>query len=232
MQEQNHLKLVSSKTFHEFHGAFINDKYTDFTVTYHSQHLKTSIRAHRIILANHSDFFRTAFDNPSFRESTNARIDLNFEDPRGALPLIFEYMYRGEIHASPMNIIPIIHFADILLCTELLKLANDALKDLISAFSIGRDDVNSSECLKYRVDTILNVLKDAVFFEKSGIIDDIIDALAPRFDEISPSHDLSFLDFPLFNSLVSHHSCILESEFKLYSIISKYVSKKVELMNA
>lgn len=161
--------------------------------------------------------------------------DLQFEDPRGVLPLIFKYFYLGEIEVTPTTIIPIIHFADVLLCTELASLAIKSLKHLISDFSVQISlmretssspeprDEGSPQC---NVDVIILMLKDAVQFEKSGIVTDIINVLAPRFDEVGPLHDLTFLDYSLFTSLVTHPSIILESEYKLYQIISKYVTQK------
>jgi hypothetical protein len=66
--------LFSSKSFQHIHGAEVNDSYADFTVTYISQGGRRELRAHRIILASGSDFFKAAIDNKNFRESVNARM--------------------------------------------------------------------------------------------------------------------------------------------------------------
>jgi hypothetical protein len=68
---------------------------------------------------------------------------------------------------------------------------------------------------QYNVDVIIAMLRDAILFEMSSTAIEIIDSLAPRFDEVSATNDLSFLEYTLFSSLVAHPSIILESEHKL-----------------
>jgi hypothetical protein len=232
-------KLSSNKSFQRIHGAEVNDSYADFTVSYYAREGRRELRAHRIILATHSEFFKAAIDNKNFRESVNARMyvslefiisDLQFEDPRWVLPLIFKYFYEGEINVTPANIIPIIHFADMLLCTELVKLTTIALREMISNFSARFETVQEVNAAapppQYSVEIVISMLRDAILFEKSGTVAEIVDSLAPRFDEVGSSNDLSFLEYSVFSALVARPSILLESEYKLYQIISKYVLQK------
>lgn len=86
---------------------------------------------------------------------------------------------------------------------------------------------------RYKIDVVLDMLKDAVLFEKSGIVFDLVTVLASRFDEISVGNDLSFLSYGVFLRLVGHTAIALESEWKLYLVISKYIhqSKDIKMLS-
>lgn len=76
---------------------------------------------------------KAAFDNTLFRESSSSRLELHFDDPRNAIPLLFEYMYTGELKAELHMLIPLIHASEQLLCMELITQLKGTLRQFLSA---------------------------------------------------------------------------------------------------
>jgi hypothetical protein len=68
------------------------------------------------------------------------------------------------------------------------------------------------------------LLKDAVHYNMSKIIDAAIDVLAKNFDLLPLEEHLSFLPYSILLKLVSHSNLIVEDEFRLFVIILNYVT--------
>ncbi|KAI9205386.1 uncharacterized protein BJ171DRAFT_581067 [Polychytrium aggregatum] len=201
--------LESSKSFASF---FRMGKYTDFVVATTSSDGKVSEHpVHRVILANHSEFFQALFDSP-FRESHEGRIQLHFEDTSQILPRIFEFMYTGKISASIKDIIPIIHAAEQLQITELIRLGKAQLSKFLS---------NPDIVSQY----IIEIMQEAVRLQSHESVKECLDVLAANFDSIPIDTDLSFMEFPTLIQLLSHASLVLDCEYRLFKAVLLYVEK-------
>ncbi|KAJ3201262.1 hypothetical protein HK099_002315, partial [Clydaea vesicula] len=116
---------------------------------------------------------------------------------------------------------------------ELLNLAKFALQEMLQNFGkrfifTDGDKINENLCKNsYNIEMLLDLLTDAVKFELTGeYLGDIISTLASRFDEINVLMDLTFFPYEVFLSLISHPEITIDSEYKLYTIISKYIFQK------
>lgn len=88
-----------------------------------------SFRAHKLILAGCSPYFRGMFRENSFGESHSERIPI---DPKGELGIradaveqLISYMYSGRVDISHQNVIDLIRAADLM---ELAEIKNETLK--------------------------------------------------------------------------------------------------------
>jgi len=64
-------------------------------------------RAHMLLLANASEFFRAAF-TAKFREAEERRITLGFDDPAGVWPSMLAYFYTDEITLTDDTVLPLL----------------------------------------------------------------------------------------------------------------------------
>ncbi|KAK6003017.1 hypothetical protein QM012_000862 [Aureobasidium pullulans] len=73
---------------------FDNEQYSDITIKFGDH----QIRAHKVILAQQSGYFMTAFSS-RFQVATNPVIDLGDEDDPALLTNVIKYLYwNGHIH--------------------------------------------------------------------------------------------------------------------------------------
>ncbi|KAI7204379.1 hypothetical protein KC316_g710 [Hortaea werneckii] len=79
---------------------------SDVTVLFQTEHGTCSISAHKIVLAQSSDFFKKAFIG-NFKEAASAQVRLHDDDPRALFGLVghcYGLHYDGSFHYSKSDI--------------------------------------------------------------------------------------------------------------------------------
>ena len=195
-----------------------------------SQGQRKEYRLHKVILANHSDFFQAAFDSNLY-EAHQSKMELHFEDEKQVLPLVFEYMYTTKIEMNAHNVIAVLNAAQFLQIAELIQLATDEFEKVLGQLKEDEvDDLEPKETRNYEtVELILELWRDAAKFSLSNVMDSVHKTLVRNFDLLSPTHDFSFLPYEAFYAFVSDSALIVEDEFKYHSIIAKYVEKQSKI---
>lgn len=94
----------------------------------------SKIRAHRLVLANSSDYFNSSFTIQS-KESLTSTVDvcLSNEEERNLFPLIICWMYQGDIHISLETFMPLLYMARFFGIIKLEQEMKQYLKENISS---------------------------------------------------------------------------------------------------
>ena len=95
----------------------------------------TSFKAHRLILASCSPYFRCMFGQKKFTEADMESVSIDPEGQIGikaqAVGILIDYMYSGYIDMSQGEIIDIIWAADLLQLPDIKEQGLDRLEDFI-----------------------------------------------------------------------------------------------------
>ncbi len=69
------------------------------------------IRAHRVILAHSSEFFKLLLSS-EFKEKRLAVVKLNFPDPSNVFPQVLQFIYQGKLTVTLDSVISLLTQAD------------------------------------------------------------------------------------------------------------------------
>lgn len=81
-------------------------------------------KLHMLLLAFHSEFFRRAFSS-EFREKSERKVVLGFEDSAGVWPDMMEYFYTEELTLTDENVLPLLAMSRELMVPKIQEFCAD-----------------------------------------------------------------------------------------------------------
>lgn len=165
MQKQEEFFINSKFDFSGFlESGFLSD--CELRIFY-SENEFTSIRAHRYVISNSSDFFFNTFTS-EMQEDITGIVHLR-KNPDNMLPKVIHWMYDGRIQFEWDDLVPLLEIAQYY---SIRKLYDDVMKLLDEKIDEKNILVLVRKCYALQFDNILsNVLEDylALFFRKIPI---------------------------------------------------------------
>lgn len=142
----------------------------------------TTIKAHKLILANLSLFFNNAF-TAGMEESETGVTEI-YQNPHNLIPRVIEWMYTGKIDFSVGELMPLINIAHNFEITKLESKLN----------SIFEQHINST--------TILDFAKKCYDDELPKELQMLVPYIASHFNELPISELSSTLDVFIFAQVI------------------------------
>ena len=137
-----------------------------------------TIRAHRVILANSSDFFYNSFTS-GMTEAETGIVEMT-KNPMGLLPRVIQYLYSGNIEFDESE------------AMSLLFIAHDyGINSLTARLQAYIDSVESP-------DVILRFADQCFESEFVSELKDLVPAIARMYDKFAMSRLTTALDVPTF----------------------------------
>ncbi|KAI9014091.1 hypothetical protein DFJ74DRAFT_681226 [Hyaloraphidium curvatum] len=162
-------------------------------------------KLHRMILATHSGFFRTALTS-DFREAAEHAVALHFPDPRGVWPAVLEFLYSGTIAVSRDSCFALYAWAVQLDVPRLRKHAGAFVEATL------------------RPENALEMLSGALEFDECReFAATIIGFAAKHFGTVVWNGDFSALPLDVMEELLSHPDLLVLYEMQVLYCAVKYV---------
>lgn len=162
-----------------------------------------TIKAHRMVLAAHSDFFKTAL-NGDFVEASKREIQVNFDDPLKIFDVLIGYFYSGKIELSAENVFAIYAMAERLQVARLKKHCEAHLATIL------------------KPDLALKLLERSLeFAECAEMGRKALDEVAVNFDRLW-NREFGKLPLNVFDSLLAHPKLNVRYEFQVLYCTVRY----------
>jgi ankyrin repeat protein len=159
---------------------------------------------HKCVLAYSSAYFwRLLRANGPLGAATRKHRLASVPDPNHVMPLVFHFMYSGDITIATDYAIPLLAMADRLEMPELKKKTSEFI-----AANIQRENA-------------VEMLRRAFRFQSEHIVDRCLAVIARNFCYIRD--DLTFVPPEYFEALLYHEQFNVKDEYKLYKLVNGYV---------
>ncbi|KAH3763437.1 E3 ubiquitin-protein ligase Ufd4 [Pelomyxa schiedti] len=194
-------------------GKFLSrGTFSDVTLIVGRTSPRERYRAHRIILATSSEFFRRLLLG-EFKESTQYTIELKYPDPDHVFPILLQFMYTGTVDLTSEIAIPLLSMADHYLVPDLQRACFNYIGSRIHR------------------DNVLAMLEKAASFDAEDTVEKCLRVIAKNFRLMAPGTDFSSIEPVVFLKLVAHRNFTVKSEYVLYTTICNYIMKKMDKLS-
>jgi hypothetical protein len=196
-------------------------------VTEHGQ-----IRAHRIILAHSSEFFKLLLSS-EFKEKRLAVVNLNFPDPSNVFPQVLQFIYQGKLSVTLDSVISLLTQADHYLihhlatkCSEFVDKhlkRSTVVKLLVDAVNFNQERV-VRKCLNFVASNFLHMNTWGIDYQwrgDSAATSANANKKEPLHDELA---DLNLLPPKTMLRLLTHPRLSVGNEWSLYQLVCRYIS--------
>eukprot|EP01095_Lingulamoeba_sp_RSL-Kostka_P013509 TRINITY_DN5622_c1_g1_i2.p1 TRINITY_DN5622_c1_g1~~TRINITY_DN5622_c1_g1_i2.p1 ORF type:complete len:489 (+),score=134.71 TRINITY_DN5622_c1_g1_i2:132-1598(+) len=165
---------------------------------------RRTYKVHKLMLMYSSEFFAKLLTS-KFKESTQQRIEIKFEDSEDLFPEILNFIYSGLIDINEQNAIPLLALADQLLINSLISKTSDFILNCITQANA------------------IMILESSLQFNVSEIVEKCVDIVAKNFWHYTDT-DWNFVPPKVFLKLLHQEYLTIKDEYTLYKIIRSYVS--------
>ncbi|QHR82677.1 kelch-like protein [Brazilian porcupinepox virus 1] len=224
MNNNNTVSIYSNKLIKSINNFYIDGMFHDIVIVVEGK----KIKAHKVILASSSDYFKSILCN-DFLEKSLYEIKIFGIDYRTFITLI-DYIYSGKIDINETNVEILLIKADYLQINTVVKLCEDYIKTKISISNCIRI---FNFCKNFNRHKLMNMSLYYIIFHVSKLYD------SPEFNNLQEDEIINILSNDLLNVIDEDivalfiikwllYNNITSSSKKLLSVIrTKYLSKQI-----
>lgn len=149
-----------------------------------------------------AEFFKKLLFN-DFKETFSGRVELGFSDPDGVFEDVLRFLYTGKINISKTSAVALLAAADHYIIESLKSVTLTFINELINR------------------DNAFAILKQAIRYNLSEIMDICVSVVARNFWRIDESFDFSDIPWEVFINILEHPVLAIKEESTLFKCICK-----------